>query len=147
MKEDISLNEIYDVMLEVLESKKEFIFRPRGNSMRPLIKNGKTPVVLKKAEDSLKMGDVVLCRRQKGSYVFHRVAGFTADGGYILCGDNELIRERGFYDENVLGVMTAYYRGKRRISVSSSEYRFYVNVTLKAWKLMKRALRKLKMIF
>lgn len=144
MKENISLNDISDVMLEVLESGGEFVFRPKGSSMLPLIKSEKTPVILKKPSGILRVGDVPLCKRKSGSYVFHRVVGYHRDGGYVLRGDNELRNEVGFDKNSVLAVMVGYYRGKRRVSLNSLEYKLYMNVTRRLWRFGKRVKNKLK---
>lgn len=95
-------------------------FVPGGNSMWPTLKNaGQSVVVLKKTE-RLKRFDVALYIRDNGAYVLHRVMQ-VKENGYVMCGDSqfdlELVRE-----DQVIGIMESFYRGKKCIECSSPKY-------------------------
>ena len=68
--------------------------------------------------------DVALYRRENGKNVLHRVME-TTDCGYIMCGDSQFVKER-VAEDNVYGVMTAFYKGKRCIEVTDKDYIEYV---------------------
>ena len=96
-------------------------FVTHGNSMWPLIKNKKTSVIVLKKEERLKVYDVAFYTRPNGEYVLHRVLELK-DDGYIVCGDSQTDKEF-VPEENVLGVLSGYYKGKTYIDCDSDEYK------------------------
>lgn len=119
------MSELHGVILEVIESGGEFRLFPRGTSMRPLLREGKDSVLLKKA-DTLKKHDICLYRRGEGSFVLHRVMRIAPDGTLVFCGDNQTVLEHGVKSEAVIARVSAVYRKERRVSLSSLSYRLYV---------------------
>lgn len=95
-------------------------FVPSGNSMWPTLKNKGQSVIVKKKTEKLRAMDVALYRREDGTNVLHRVIKIT-NCGYIMCGDSQFVLEK-VKEENVYGVMTAFYRGKRYIEVTDADY-------------------------
>ena len=105
-------------------------FVPKGNSMWPTLKNRKQSVIVKAKTERLRPMDVALYKREGGTNVLHRVIK-AVEGGYIMCGDSQFVLEK-VAEENVYGVMTAFYRGKRCIEVTDKDYvesvkRLYAN--------------------
>ncbi len=94
--------------------------------MKPMLDGVKDKVTFSPKPDRLKKYDVAFyCRPATGQLVLHRMIGFTSDGGYIFCGDNQHSYEYGVTDADVLALMTAYtHRGKER-SIHSLRYRMY----------------------
>ncbi len=130
-------------------------FVPGGNSMWPTLKNaGQSVVVLKKTE-RLKPMDVALYIRPQGNYVLHRVMQVTEDG-YIMCGDSQYDLEP-VKEEQVIGVMHSFFRGKKCIECTDPKYikqverwygrKFIRKVRLKLFFLRVRVINKLKRIF
>ena len=119
------MSELYGVILEVIESGGEFRLFPRGTSMRPLLREGRDSVLLKKA-DTVKKYDICLYRRSDGSFVLHRVMKVASDGTLVFCGDNQTALERGVPREAVIARVGALYREEKRVSLSSLFYRLYV---------------------
>ena len=107
---EIQLEDVIQIIKEKLNSGGTVTFTPHGTSMYPMLRNGEDVVVLKKPEGRLKYLDVALYRRSNGDFVLHRVVGFDKDSKYIFCGDNQFHKERGITDENIIGVVTAFYR-------------------------------------
>ena len=103
------------------------IYRNAGDSMKPLIRQGKDLVVIEKAEGRLKKYDVPLYRRNNGQYVLHRILKVRKDD-YVLCGDNRRMREYGIGDEQIIGVLTAVIRDGKEIPVSSMACRVYAHI-------------------
>lgn len=95
-------------------------FVPSGNSMWPTLKNKKQSVIVKKKTERLKPFDVALYRRENGTNVLHRVMKVVNDG-YIMCGDSQFTLEK-VMEDNVFGVMTEFYRGKRCVQVTDADY-------------------------
>lgn len=121
----IQLAEMWPIMAEQLELGKKVRFAPMGKSMLPMIRQNEDTVVLKSAPPHLEKYDLPLYRRKNGQFVMHRVVGIAKDGSYIMCGDNQYVREYGITDENILAVAEGYYRGDRYISCSDKDYLQY----------------------
>ena len=69
--------------LEPLQRGETVSFRPRGNSMVPLIRSGQLCTVAPLGERTLEKGDIVLCRVGGAQYL-HRILAVGADGRYQI---------------------------------------------------------------
>lgn len=106
----------------------KLVYTNVGDSMKPLIRQGKDLLIIEKADGRLKKYDVPLYRRDSGQYVLHRILK-VRENDYIICGDNRWQKEYGITDRHIIGVLTAVVRnGNRAISVSSFRYRIYVHI-------------------
>lgn len=85
--------------------------------MLPLIRSGLDAVHIKKKQAPPKVGDVVFYRRANGDLVLHRIVGST-QSGYTLCGDNQTFLEKNIREDQIVGILAGYYRGKRYIDCS-----------------------------
>ena len=121
---DFWMRDLVPVLVEVIESGGEFRLFPRGASMLPLLREGRNSVALVK-KGELSVGDICLYRRENGQFVLHRIVGRAADGTLDFCGDNQSEIEHGIREEQVIAVVTAYYRGEKRISVRSVRHSLY----------------------
>ena len=95
----------------------------RGISMLPMLRQGKDSVELSPLPAKLKKYDLPVYRRRDGQYVMHRIVGVKADH-YICLGDNTLEFEH-IYPEQMLGVVSAFKRGDRRIETDAPAYWVY----------------------
>ena len=91
--------------------------------MRPMLKQNRDLVTVRKFEGRLKKYDVPLYRRKTGGYVLHRIIGLK-DDCYIIRGDNTFKKEY-VPDSEVLGVLTEFKRKGRDHSVDSAGYKLY----------------------
>lgn len=104
------------------------LYRNEGDSMQPLIRQGRDLVLIsRKPEGRLKKYDVPLYRRDSGQYVLHRILKVRRDD-YVLCGDNRWQRETGISDRHIIGVLTAVIRDGKRLPVTDRRYRMYVHL-------------------
>ena len=110
---------------DILESEGKLVYRTRGVSMRPLLKQDRDLICVEKNEGRAKKYDVILYRRGK-DYVLHRVLAVRGDS-YKVRGDNTYSDET-VRDEDVLGVMTSFSRNGRQTEVSDPGYRLYSRV-------------------
>ena len=120
----LSLNELWPLMKEVIDSGGEFAFGPRGISMMPLIRQGQDQVVIVKAEN-LKKGDAVLYQRDNGIFVLHRIVKVKKNG-YVMCGDNQYELEYGITDKHILAKMKSVIRDGVTVDENNKKYRRYV---------------------
>ncbi len=112
-------------MEEALLDKGYLVIAPTGTSMLPLIRPNRDVTVLKRKTLSPKKYDVVLYKRDNGDYILHRILKINPDN-YVICGDNQYIKEYNVKEEQILGIMEGFYRDDKYIDTSSSLYRLYV---------------------
>ena len=124
------MKELLPFIEEALNNDKTFIIPITGTSMRPLLIAGRDTVTLKKCNTTLKKGDLPLYRRKDGAFVLHRVVGFTENGNYIMCGDNQFLKEKGIAHNQIIGVVTEITRNSKTFSVESKKYQRYVKFGL-----------------
>ena len=98
---------------DVIENQGFFAGTTVGVSMYPMLRNRRDTIVLKPAEGRLKKYDVPLYKVGE-RYVLHRVIGVRRDH-YVVRGDNLIIKER-VTDDQILGVLTEFYRNPKNIS-------------------------------
>ena len=142
------MEELYPLLLEVIESGGEFRLWPRGTSMRPLLREGRDSVALV-LPDKLHKRDICLYRRADGSFVLHRLMKFGGDGEPVFCGDNQTRLEYGVKREQIVARVCAVFRDEKRISLKGLRYRLYTRIygflPLRwLWLLPRRVIGKLK---
>ncbi len=103
-----------------------FVIHTHGVSMWPMIRNGKDSVVINPHEGRLKKYDLPIYLDNRGRYVAHRIIDVT-DTGYVICGDGLYEIEYDITDENILGVVTGFFRKEKYIPVDDSKYLRYVH--------------------
>ena len=122
------------------------VIGPKGTSMLPLIRQGKDFVELSPLPDQLKKYDLPLYRRQDGSFVLHRIVGVGET--YTCMGDNQFRRETGVTRDQMIALVSAVYRGKKRVSVTAFSYKAYCRLWhytrffRRAWRKLVRMIRK-----
>lgn len=127
MNKRVALDEVIDVIREKLDAGGKVTFTPNGTSMLPMLRDGEDVVILEKPNRRLSLFDVALYRRSNGVYVLHRVVNFDSDGNYVMCGDNQFVKEYGITDEQIIAVMAAFYREGKPYRKDSLSYRAYIN--------------------
>ena len=112
---------------EIIRRDGRLVYTNVGDSMLPLIRQGRDLLVIEKTSGRLKKYDVPLYKRDSGQYVLHRILKVRQED-YVICGDNRWRREYGITDRHIIGVLTAVVRDGREISVTDWRYRLYVHV-------------------
>ena len=112
---------------EQLEKNGKLIYTNRGDSMMPLIKQGRDLLIIEPVHGRLKKYDVPLYKRGSGQYVLHRIIEVRKND-YVICGDNRWLKEYGIRDRHIIGVLTAVVRNGREISVNDRNYKLYVHL-------------------
>ena len=114
------------LMAETLAAGCSVRFSPKGTSMMPMLRQGRDSVVLSPTPKMLRKYDIPLYRRDNGQYVLHRI--IAVGDTYTCMGDNQFRPEPGIRPDQIIGVVTAFYREDRRIEVTNPGYRIYCNV-------------------
>lgn len=112
---------------DVINRDGKYIFSPVGTSMMPLLRQKRDTVLVEKPIARLNKHDVALYKRKNGEYVLHRVMK-TLDNGYVFCGDNQTFYEYGITDENILAVMTGFWRDDKFYSINDKSYVLYTKL-------------------
>lgn len=111
---------------DVLREKGVYVSTTSGHSMRPLFADRRDTVIISPVSGRLKKYDVPLYRRGD-QYILHRIIKVKSDS-YVICGDNCVTKEYGITDDQIVGVLTAFYRKDRYTEVSNFRYRIYAFV-------------------
>lgn len=122
---------------KVLDEKGVYISKTMGNSMEPMLVQGRDTVVIKKPEFPLKKYDIPVYRR-KDHYTMHRIVK-VKKSGYVICGDNRPDREYDITDKDIVGVMAGFYQADKYIEAGSEEDIMYAKKACRAYP--KRAFR------
>ena len=136
---------------EVLATEGFYMGPPAGISMWPMLRNRHDVMMVVPIKGELRRYDVALYRRGE-KYVLHRVVRHYENGpekGYVICGDNCITLEH-IPREDVLGVLSGFYRDGRRIDCETSRaYHAYTRLWValfparKACKLANAAVRRM----
>lgn len=120
---------------KILKSEGRYVSSTRGVSMLPMIKTGRDVVIIEPKRERLKQYDVALYRRGD-AYVLHRVIE-VQDGRYLIRGDNTYVDEF-IPEEDVIGVLAEYYKGRKLVSLDSLSYKKYVIKRVGSYRRRKR---------
>ena len=140
-------------MIGLEESLKQngiYITVTKGDSMNPMLVEGRDRVVVVPPEFPLKKYDVPVYRKM-GHYTMHRIVKVTKDG-YIICGDNRGNLEKNVKKEDIVGMLDGIYQGERYISRNDEEFTQYGIDAVKSLPkrrikyFIKRVIRKIKRI-
>jgi len=111
----VKSNEIFPIIVELLESGQTARITVTGDSMRPFLKPGRDSVELAKTSfQEIRKGDIVLIRRTNGIYVLHRVYQKTKDY-FTMVGDAQQWIEGPLYPEQLIARVVSVRRNNREI--------------------------------
>lgn len=120
------LEELMPLIREHLSMGQSVRFSPRGTSMLPMLRQGIDSVRISPVPERLQKYDLPLYQRENGQYVLHRIVKTGAN--YTCVGDNQFELEHGVTHGQVIGVVTEFYRGSRKISTGAPGYRVYCRI-------------------
>ena len=112
---------------EILARDGRLVYTNVGDSMLPLIRQGRDLLVIRRPEGRLKKYDIPLYKRDSGQYVLHRVLK-VRPADYVICGDNRWSREYGITDRHVIGVLTAIIRDGKEIPMTDWRLKLYAHL-------------------
>ncbi len=119
----LELEALMPLIRQTLAAGKNVEFSPRGTSMLPMLRQGQDRVVLSPLPQRLKKYDLPLYQRKNGQYVMHRI--LKVGKTYTCLGDNQFYPEPGLEPGQMIGLVTAFYRGGRKFPVTAWHYRLY----------------------
>ena len=118
---------------QILAEEGKLVRTTAGVSMKPLFGDRRDTSIIVPIKGRLKKYDVPLYRRGD-DYVLHRIVKVLPDS-YIICGDNCENYEYGIRDEDIIGVLTAFYRKDKFYTVDNKLYKLYSIYIVKTFRL------------
>ena len=150
-KRDVSMAQLSELILPLLEQGTDVELTATGNSMRPLWRHKKDVIKLTAVDiQNIKKWDVLLFRRESGAYVLHRVVKVRENVVDFL-GDGQFSIEKDIPKSQILAKVKGYKRnGGEYKSVENLGYKAYVFIWYKTYHLRffaYRVFNKIKKIF
>ena len=122
---------------EELRKNGRIVFKNKGVSMMPLLRQDKDVMIIEAKREGFKKGDAVLFRRRE-QYVMHRITKDLGNKTFYIIGDNcisgEIVKE-----EQIIGILTGVQRDGKLIQMTDKKYLRYVRTVP-----FRRALLKVK---
>lgn len=117
----------------------EVVITIRGNSMQPMLRDGREKVVLRRYEgDELQRGDVMLFR-YRGGYVLHRVVSINGER-IVFAGDGNYKLYELATTKDIVARMVAYVKDCRRVECTDKEWLRYSRVWMALPMLLRRVI-------
>lgn len=117
------MKDLVPLFCERLAAGQTIRFSPQGVSMLPMLRQGVDSVVLSPLPDQLRKYDVPLYQRDNGKYILHRIVAVGET--YTCIGDNQFDLEHGVRQDQMIALVTGFYRGDKFHSVAEPGYRLY----------------------
>ena len=118
-----TMEQLMPLIRECLSMGQSVRICPMGISMLPMLRQGIDSVVLSPVPERLKKYDLPLYQRDDGKYILHRI--IRVEDTYTCMGDNQFVPEPGLRHDQMIAVVTAFYRGERKHTVSEPGYQIY----------------------
>ncbi len=147
----------FEIAKDLLLANGEITGLTKGNSMKPLFRDGKDKAIILPLTAPLKPNDILLYRNNVSQdIVLHRVVKIK-NGKLTLRGDNLFYNEIDIKKEDIIGVLKAFYRNRKYYECQKSTvykiYTLYIRVSYplrlvfhKSVSLLKRIKRKIKLL-
>lgn len=128
---------------ELLSRDGKLVYKTRGKSMEPMLRQDRDLVILGAPSDRLQRYDVAMYRRGK-AYVLHRVIQVRGND-YLFRGDNTYAEEF-IRDADVIGVLIGFVRKGKQISITDRKYCLYVKCWCAAYPFRRFAIQTIRRI-
>lgn len=137
--EYLSIEEMMPIINESLRAGGSVELPVRGRSMLPLLQEGRDSVILRSLKKPLKKHDVILYKRESGTYVLHRIVALE-EGGCACKGDNQRAVEHGITHAQIIARVVAFRRGGRLVRAHILRYK--VRLALRRAKALARKVKR-----
>ena len=91
--------------------------------MLPMLRQGIDSVVISPTPEVLRKYDLPLYQRDDGKYILHRIVAVGET--YTCAGDNQFVVEPGVRRDQMIALVTGFYRGESYHSVEEPLYQIY----------------------
>lgn len=130
-QKEVSANDLFLLIREVIQQGNKAIFTISGNSMCPWIIDRRDQVLISGSKH-LRLGDIILYQNRQGNYILHRIIKIEA-AGYRTMGDSCVTADEDLTTPSeVIGVVQKIYRNGKEIDCYSCFWR----VVFLLWRLL-----------
>lgn len=146
----VDMNNLIPLISEIISSDKEVVFTPYGSSMLPLLKGGKSVIILKKFDGKIKKNDLPLYKREDGKYILHRVIKINKDNTFNARGDSLIVNEKNINISSIIAITSQYKRKDKFKKIHCFSYNLYSaiwNITFPLRYLIIKFYRMIRKIF
>ena len=126
-KKTVDTVKYVSALRELIEQGHEVALPVAGSSMTPFLGDGRDRVFLRAPDRPLQRGDVVLYRRDNGTYVLHRIHRVRGEL-YDIVGDAQSEIERGVRRDQIFAIVTRAERKGKLIAPGSPWWWLFQNV-------------------
>lgn len=129
MTKKLDFDGLMPYMEELFKLGKTVKIEAKGQSMTPLLHEGRDYVVLQGVQNAekLKKYQTPLYKRDDGTYVLHRIVGIK-NGTYSMCGDNQTEIEYGIKPSQIKALAVSFVRNGKEISENALGYKLYARI-------------------
>jgi signal peptidase I len=121
---NVKADELFILIQQIFNRTQKVKITVTGKSMSPFLLEGRDSVELKQVSYALlKVNEIALLRKVSDQYVLHRVTRKNSECFYVA-GDAQSCIEGPLMPEQLLAVVSAVWRGKKRISCDNPWWRF-----------------------
>jgi signal peptidase I len=112
---------------EILVTEGSVTYKVKGKSMEPMLRQDCDLVTIVKKDPGTRCceNDVVLYHSNQ-KLILHRVVKVLPDNKYNILGDNCSRIEKNVSDDDIIGVMSCFYRDGFCFNASNAKYRDYI---------------------
>ena len=122
-----SLDDMIGAICKTLDSGRSVELSLKGQSMLPMIREGKDSVILSPVTREIRKYDVVFYKRPDGSYVLHRVVKLCDDTVWCV-GDNQFVVERGVPHSAIIAILESVRRDGALIEARGKRSMAYARI-------------------
>ena len=119
----IPMEELMPILQLQMDTSGSALLTVTGWSMLPMLHNRKDTVTICPVTGSCKATDVILYQRDNGQYVLHRIV--KVGETYTCIGDNQYQYETGVRHDQMIGLVTGFYRDQEYHSATELSHRVY----------------------
>ena len=123
LPKEVRLDDVMPQIRQLLEMGQSVRLYPKGVSMLPMLRQGIDSVLLSPVNGKLKKYDLPFYQRRDGHYVLHRIV--KVGETYTCIGDNQFHYEKGIRQEQLIAVVTGFYRDEKYWPVTGFRYKCY----------------------
>ncbi len=118
---------------DVIDRYGRLVWKCKGVSMRPMIRQETDYVTLVKPTSEPKAMDVAIYQRGDGAYVLHRIIGDEGKN-YLILGDN-CINVEHVPKSSVFGVLNTLTRNGQPVDLDGFKQKIYETLWIRPWRL------------
>ncbi len=121
---NMSMSQLVEMLKNNTQMIHEISVTVNGTSMEPFLHDGQDSVIFSHLPKRFRRGDILLFKRQNGSFAMHRVYSINKNGSVSFLGDSQSVIEKDISQENIILYVPEVIRNGKRINCKHGFWRF-----------------------